>query len=1083
MRCCRTPILFVTWLTFSCSAMAAESPADRNTPRPLLSIPKTPLAPKIDGRVEQGEWRWAAKTTGFLNLAAGKAGSADQTTFYVTYDDQRLYAAFECELPAESLPDAAETRRDGSVWTDDSVEMLLCPPDGKSEDELVHFVGNSLGTIRDDFRRDMRWNGRWEYKTQSGRGGWSGELSIPWEELGVKTAPVGQTWRANFCRSVGKFTAWADSGKGYIAPPDRYGYLRFVPEGVVVQLGPIAGLEAAQTTVNLRVSNLSDKADRAIVGVRTVAEPAAGLAAMPEVNTPQFAPCRQSSLAAGTANDLVITVAPPREGPRRLEVSVVDEAGTEVFRQAIPYISAGVKFVALLADPSEEKVFVQTDLRGRTGGKTFDVKLQLENAQRRWKIERTYCGLLSGRVGTTVEDIRQWPLGSMEVRAQLIPAGETKPVEEAVFRYERVETPRWYTEGREVGVSRKVLKPWTPIRYEQDRLEVWGRQHDLADSLIVDQVTSAEKPLLAAPVALEAKVAGHEHQARLENREALAVADDRVAIRSRGSLGPIPLQLDTTAEYDGMFKFELTLQPSTEPLERLCLKIPLNSAHAIYYNLASSYYAKGEAGAVPAQGMRLPFMPFVSLGDTRRGITWFAESTQGWLADKEPIRVKVDSGAGTTTLCVEFVGQAVKLEKPRTIVFGLQATPVKPVPADWRAWRTDYIWPPRQSRTLAIDWKSLGVPLKWRLIWWTDGPKRIFSEGFTTPLQILPAMGKWAAEVHKEGIPITPYFYLHGVSGCATGFERYYPVWQTTNPRQIAGLGDVIHGACPSSPFGDYLLYGWQDMVKRYGVDGLYFDGGGPPVPCSNELHDHGWIDENGARQYFYPIFGLRELFKRLQTLLQENVEQPVIWVHSDGKMAPPVYSFITATWEGEMVQGPLRRGDTFLSDLLSLEFCRAHQLSTQWGVVVMWLPSNYGTPEQRVAQSHDCMALMLLHGTPIGRVGSFNRELLQAVWKAQADFDTDQAEFYGYWENSDRLQLSPDHPRIKASLYQRGDQRMVIVSNFTTEPQGVEVKLLGSAAPTVLRDTLGEDRIACDSGRFKLIVPPKSFRMLVSAE
>jgi hypothetical protein len=388
--------------------------------------------------------------------------------------------------------------------------------------------------------------------------------------------------------------------------------------------------------------------------------------------------------------------------------------------------------------------------------------------------------------------------------------------------------------------------------------------------------------------------------------------------------------------------------------------------------------------------------------------------------------------------------------------------------------------PPRLARKFAIDWDSLGVPIEWQLLWWTDGPKRIFSQGHTTPLQILPALSTYVEAAHRAGQRITLYCYLHGISECAVGYDRYYPVWQTSHPREIGGTDAVIHGACPGSPLGDYLLFGFEEMVRRYHIDGLYFDGGGPPVPCTNELHGHGWTDVAGTRQQVYPIFALRQFFRRLQTMLQEHVERPVIWLHSDGKMAAPVYSFVTATWEGEMVHGPLRRGDVLLSDLLSLEFCRAHQQAAQWGVVPMWLPSNFGTPSQKAAQARDAMALMLVHGTPFSPPASFDRTLVQAIWKAQADFGIERAEFFGYWANADRLRISPEDPRVKASLYQREGRRMIVVSNFTTRPQPFRLRLLLPPTPEALRDAISGERFARDGDRHQLTVEPKSFRLLV---
>jgi len=146
-------------------------------------------------------------------------------------------------------------------------------------------------------------------------------------------------------------------------------------------------------------------------------------------------------------------------------------------------------------------------------------------------------------------------------------------------------------------------------------------------------------------------------------------------------------------------------------------------------------------------------------------------------------------------------------------------------------------------------------------------------------------------------------------------------------------------------------------------------------------------------------------------------------------------------------------------------------------------LPSIFGPPEQRKRQALDTMALLLVHGTPIGRVGSFDAELLAAVWKAQAAFGIDQATFHGYWQNADRLKLSPTHDRVVASLYERDGRRMIIVSNFTPEPRPVSLELTSPPAAHTLKDPLSGETYPSANGRFTLTIAPHSFRLMLTGD
>ena len=1047
---------------------------ERATPPPLLAVPTIPRPPKIDGRILEGEWWYAAKTTGFIGLADGIAAEP-QTTVYIGHDSQRLYLAFECPLASERSPNVSETGRDGRVWADDSFELLLLPP-GREPQQFYHFIGNSAGAFYDAHARNKKWNGQWEYEADSGMGWWRGELSIPIGDLGADDL-AGQTWRANFCRNVGKYTAWADTGRGYINPP-RFGVLRFLGGSIVPRIDGIDGLRTGRVQVSGRVRNAKVDGTQTMIGLRRTAESVYPPASWPILGEKAWRPVWRSTMALNQQKEFLVSAAARTEERALLHIAIRHLDGEQVYRQTIPFKPTGLRYVALIADPSEQRLFVRTDLRGVAAARRVDLAMEFQHEGGDWQRRLSCTGMAVGRVHTTEQNLRGWPMGKYRVRLRLTPEGKKEALHEGALAYERTPPPEWFTEGSKIGVARRVLKPWTPVQWDGERLKVWGRDHDFAGHLLPVQVVSAGQAILSAPVALHAICDDRQVQAELTNRETIENAADRVVTKAHGRLGSLPIQLLTTAEYDGMLRFDLRVQPRRAvKIDQMWLSVPVRSERALYYHQATSYYGRGASASVPAEGLRTFFRPFVWLGDNERGLMWFAQSTAGWHSDQKPILIK--PGPRGTELRVEFVNRVATFDKPRTIVFGLQATPVKPVPPDWRAWRTERIYTPRLAKKHGTDWKALGVHLQWRHLWWTDGYKRIFTPGHTTPLQIMPALGNYVKKCHDRGDRIITYFYLHGVNRIATGYDRYYPVWQTSTPKEMSYWGRIIMGACPGSTMGDMLLYGIRDMVTKYGIDGVYFDGAAPPVRCANELHGHGWIDDNGVRRPAYPIFALRRFYKRLATMLEEHVARPVIWIHADGKMPTPCVSFTTANWEGEMVQGQLKRGNVVLSDLLDLDFWRSHMMATQWGVVPMWLPSKFGTPEQKERQARDTVALLLVHGTPVGKTAAFGREPVTSVWKAQARFGIEKATFHGYWENAEKLRITPTQERVVASFYERDQRRMVALANFTTELQQVRLRFTDAMDIVSARDSISGEIVPIDGGAIVVDVEAKAFRLM----
>ena len=67
-------------------------------------------------------------------------------------------------------------------------------------------------------------------------------------------------------------------------------------------------------------------------------------------------------------------------------------------------------------------------------------------------------------------------------------------------------------------------------------------------------------------------------------------------------------------------------------------------------------------------------------------LAWFADSDEGWFPnDNHPaIEIRRDSRR-STDLILNLASGPVTLDRPRKIVFGLQATPVKPLTPGWRA--------------------------------------------------------------------------------------------------------------------------------------------------------------------------------------------------------------------------------------------------------------------------------------------------------------------------------------------------------------------------------------------------------------
>ena len=111
-------------------------------PLPKVSIPKTSVKPKIDGKLDDPVWKKAARIGNFWYYDGSKrVEKANQTVAYITYDDNNIYYGIYCYKKIKKY--RAKEKDGGKVWEDDSIELFF-DPEGKGE-SYIQFGANSKG--------------------------------------------------------------------------------------------------------------------------------------------------------------------------------------------------------------------------------------------------------------------------------------------------------------------------------------------------------------------------------------------------------------------------------------------------------------------------------------------------------------------------------------------------------------------------------------------------------------------------------------------------------------------------------------------------------------------------------------------------------------------------------------------------------------------------------------------------------------------------------------------------------------------------------------------------------------------------
>lgn len=231
------------------SGLAPSAPTD--APIPTLEARRVTGPVRIDGRLDEPDWREAAPTNAFVDPRNGAAAQPNASA-RILWDDAALYIGFDV---GDDFLQNTLRGRDAHLWGQDCVEVMVDPDgDGRHYFELqVAPTGEVFDTYYESRRvpgpiGHADWNAAIEARVAT-RGtpnddaddeGYSVEMRIPWSSFRHRnspeagTPPPGSTWRINFyvmdARRGGaqRAVSWSPTLEGDFHVPARFGRVRML---------------------------------------------------------------------------------------------------------------------------------------------------------------------------------------------------------------------------------------------------------------------------------------------------------------------------------------------------------------------------------------------------------------------------------------------------------------------------------------------------------------------------------------------------------------------------------------------------------------------------------------------------------------------------------------------------------------------------------------------------------------------------------------------------------------------------------------------------------------------------------------
>ena len=1090
---------------------------------PVLADPVT-----VDGRIDPREWRLAAKTSGLLNTRGLLVAEAD-TFVWVGTDGHALFVAVRsatgAEEPGQGLV-AKATERDGPVWSDDAIEILVCAGD---DGDVYQVIINSIGTVFDAVRRaGSRTDASHQMALRSASrvegGWWDIEVAIPLAEIGSPTGSL----KLNVCRDSSTFGPSSLTGAATFADPAGMLRLSWADGVPVVRVHGLGNTRAGHVEVELEIEG-QDPAPLRVLG--WIWRDASGADAKPLA---EFAQTVSGNWRGSFPARLAVS-----DSTHRLTLGVVDAAGTCLHSRVIDFGTGGrrpdprpVTVQALLADhtwiyarhyPGYQRLSVVLDPFGYQGESIREIRLVLHgpagetrtgSAQKRedgsWK---ALVELASSAEGTWSADV-----------ACIGPSGKAVVQKQGAFAFEK---KRWVWEGNRLGISAEVIPPFTPLSVDGTRVSSVLRVHTVNGLGLWQQVRSLGRDLLAGPMTVECRAGGAAREWQAEPPRFTEIEGHKVVAQAHATAGSLTWDVTTTYDYDGFMWAKVRLAASDRAsVDRLVLRIPMKAAECTLMHACADRIRKNKAGfiadgtgevwnSVDVERYRLSgdriitteLIPYFWFGGEQRGICWAADNSLGFsLRQGQPaIRVLRPDG-GVVVAEIDLINQPTAIAGERSLEFGLQATPVKPLAAGWRNWHFgcgnyipgmtnisfgvhalgaghvmgwwkyplnhDYSYLEYLRRATRTKKEDLEFMRAWMdrthsdYLRWTHNNVATLTKSYTKFLrdgETIPElwtrwrdiyMTQWSSRAARSD-RLVPYGDQRLQIIDSPEVEYYAAEWW--NPQLISYAAAIRTFLTPSNI--DFTLHCYKKMLE-HGFDGIYLDDtyilpGNSPDNDTAVL-DHGRI---------LPRMGLlatRELVKRLAVIQHELGMSPRLTiVHMSNALLIPAFAFADVSYDWEMGYG-----DQDFQDRFSLDFIRTESIGLQGGLVptvlggvvkqgdISWSDWLKGEKKRLTRTS---LGMTLIHEIRINhQKHAIAGDLLFQAYRALHRFDIANPDctFVPYWQNDRRVTATGGD--LKTSFYTRPSRLLLIVANMGDDATAVfrlDRQALGIRPDAVLVD------------------------------
>jgi len=576
-----------------------------------------------------------------------------------------------------------------------------------------------------------------------------------------------------------------------------------------------------------------------------------------------------------------------------------------------------------------------------------------------------------------------------------------------------------------VPTVNSVPAPWTPIQITQNNqiinVECWDRKYIFNNSILPTQIYSRESALLSKPINVIIIVNGkalsfNQGSLRLTSKSD-AVAEMEGTAKLNYADGVIEINSKIHIEYDGLMLISLTSNyPKNFKPGSITISISYNKAVSKYYVtwMKSNRNYSGSIALKNGLSIQSQFTPYFWIGDNDKGLFWFCESSQNWPNAENENAIQIFNNS-------DEVIQKFNLGNTSQYDFGIQATPVKPLPTNWRNLR----FSPAINSNVVVPWPKPGDPSSTKYFGW---PEPVNENNYDALIKKFQSNGK----------KVLSYIAITRLPSKLPIYQQNKNNWKLGKIPMTLKDDNLVYIEPASKNYSEIISHQLTYYLQKNKFDGYYLDGA--------KLYS-GWV--NNQNKNYYPILAYRELQRRLYDSIKSQNPNALIISHMSGNMVIPILAYVDGYVDGEQFRsgktGQLTYNvkESYL-DLINLDQFKAEFIGKQWGIIPFFLPEFDPASAKNTQPTLGLASLLLVHDVQPWPIFS-NISVWNKMYSALDSFGFQKSTFVPYYSNNPPT-VNNNLKGLYVSAYTKTGQALIIISNLSKNPISGKVVLNPSA-------------------------------------